>query len=326
MSGLLKLGFDNYAIRSLGWKARQLLDHAAQQRCDALLFSDLDVFEDRSDAALHELRARAVDQGIELYAGTLSICPTSCIFKPEQGTAEEQLRETIRVARALGSPIARCVLGNWKDRLSPGGIAARIDDTVKVLRAVRSFALDAGVKIAIENHAGDLQARELIQLIEAAGREFVGATMDSGNAPWALDDPLLNLERLGPLALCTGIRDTAIWLTDDGAMFEWVALGEGNVDWPRYFARYAELCPNTPVFLETISARQFAVNFLQDDFWNAFEDVRPREFARFLQFARRGTPRAPVPADRALDGAFQREQLERSLRHGREVLGLGRRG
>lgn len=24
-----KLGFDNYALRALGWKARQILDHAA---------------------------------------------------------------------------------------------------------------------------------------------------------------------------------------------------------------------------------------------------------------------------------------------------------
>ena len=35
--------------------------------------------------------------------------------------------------------------------------------------------MDAGLKIAIENHAGDMQARELKMLIEEAGKDFVGA-------------------------------------------------------------------------------------------------------------------------------------------------------
>ena len=43
-----------------------------------------------------------------------------------------------------------------------------IDETVKVLRAVRSEAEDANVKIAVENHAGDMQAWELVELIKEA--------------------------------------------------------------------------------------------------------------------------------------------------------------
>lgn len=40
-----KLGFDNYALRSLGWKAGQILDHAASLQLDAVLFSDFDVYD-----------------------------------------------------------------------------------------------------------------------------------------------------------------------------------------------------------------------------------------------------------------------------------------
>ena len=78
---------------------------------------------------------------------------------------------------------------------------------MKVCRSVRSRAVDAGVKIAIENHAGDMQAWELVTLITEAGRDYVGATLDSGNATWTLEDPLVNLEILGPYAVATGIRD-----------------------------------------------------------------------------------------------------------------------
>ena len=53
---------------------------------------------------------------------------------------------------------------------------------MKVCQAQKSRALDAGVKIAVENHAGDMHSTELAQLVEAAGKDFVGANMDSGNA------------------------------------------------------------------------------------------------------------------------------------------------
>jgi hypothetical protein len=49
------------------------------------------------------------------------------------------------MARALGSPAFRVIVGSHDDRLTPGGIAARITDTVAVLRAVTPRALDAGV-------------------------------------------------------------------------------------------------------------------------------------------------------------------------------------
>ena len=62
-----------------------------------------------------------------------------------------------------------------------------MEEMVKILRAVRSEAEDANVKIAIENHAGDMQAWELADLIEEAGKSFVGATIDPGNAAWTLE-------------------------------------------------------------------------------------------------------------------------------------------
>src|SRR5262249_12286249 len=50
----LKLGFDNFSIRALGWKAPQLLDYAAKLKVDTVLFSDLDVYENHGDAYLKE--------------------------------------------------------------------------------------------------------------------------------------------------------------------------------------------------------------------------------------------------------------------------------
>ena len=330
MGRKLKLGFDNYSVRALGWNAPRLLDYAASLRVDTVLLSDLDVYESHAKPYLQEIKAKADDLGIEVQVGMLSICPGSKLFDRRRGTAEEQLKRTIRIARMLGSPVARCVLGNVDDRKGVGGIEARIAETVKVLRKVRRYALDSGVKIAVENHAGDLQSWELVALIEQAGSDFVGATMDSGNATWALEDPLQNLEALGPYALTTGIRDSVLWETDDGAMLQWTALGEGSVDWKRYFKRFAELCPNAPVQLEIISGRPIPIRYLRDDFWDAYPKARIRELMKFVSFAKRGSPQAPfvVPTGndaRRAEQEFQRAELERSIRYCKEVLGLGLR-
>lgn len=330
MKARLKLGFDNYSIRALGWTAPRLLDYAAELKVDAILLSDPDVLESLDDGYLGELRARAAHLGLEVQTGMLSICPGSIFFRPEEGSAEEQLKRAIRIARALGSPVARCVLGHADDRRSPGGIQARIAETVGVLKRVRNYALDSGVRIAVENHAGDMRAAELIMLIDAAGRDIVGATMDSGNATWALEDPLENLESLGPLALATGIRDSMLWESRDGAVLQWTAMGRGTVDWKRYFRRYAELCPETPVQLEIISGRPIPLPFLTGKFWEAYPAVRASEFSSFLKLVRMGRPLAPFRpgkgrAGRAAEQRRQKADLERSIHYCREVLGLGRR-
>lgn len=324
----LKLGFDNFSIRALGWKAPRLIEYAAELRLDTILLSDLDVYESHDDAYLRDLRRKAADLGIEIQVGTGCICPSSGMWNPKWGTPEEHLALTLRIAKALGSTVARCFLGRGEDRRTEGGIRRHIENTVRVLKAVRTRALDAGVKIAIENHAGDMQAWEVAALIEEAGPDYVGATLDSGNATWALEDPRENLEILGRYAVSTGIRDSAVWESPQGAFVQWTAIGEGQVDWKDYFRRFSELCPKTPVQLEIISgfAREFP--YLRDDFWTAWPEARAREFAKFVRMAKQGTPREPfrVPAGqdrREAERAYQKAELEKSIRTCKEILGLG---
>ncbi|MDG2125717.1 MAG: twin-arginine translocation signal domain-containing protein, partial [Verrucomicrobiales bacterium] len=50
----LALGFDNFSIRGWGWKAPRLLEFAAEQKCDGVLFSDLDVYESHGAGQLGE--------------------------------------------------------------------------------------------------------------------------------------------------------------------------------------------------------------------------------------------------------------------------------
>ena len=323
----IKLGMDNFAVRAMGWKAAQLLDYAASLHLDALLISDLDAFTSLDDAALRDIGKKARDLGLDLFAGSWSICPTSKSFKNKWGTAEEHVALGIRVAKALGAPVFRVILGNMEDRKTEGGIKARIADTVTVLKACAGKAKDAGVKIAIENHAGDMHSWELAALIEEAGRDFVGANIDSGNAAWTLEDPLDVLATLGPLTICSSLRDDMVWETPDGAAVQWTACGEGLIDWKKYAARWAELCPTVPIMIETISGFSRNFPYKKEEFWQHY-DKRPDRLAAFEALAKRGHSlpsfKAPDGTDKKLaEQDYQKGELERSIKYLREQIGLG---
>jgi sugar phosphate isomerase/epimerase len=323
----ISLGMDNYSVRAMGWKAPELIAYAASLKLDAMIFSDLDALGSLDDANLRDIRRRADAAGLALYAGSWSICPTSKAFKKTWGTAEEHVRLGIRVAKTLGSPVFRAVLGTLEDRKSEGGIQARMADTVAVLKACRREALAAGVKIAIENHAGDMHSWEVLQLIDAAGRDFVGVNYDSGNAAWTLEDPMDVLETLGPVSICSNVRDNMIWETPDGAAVQWAAPGDGLIDWRKLTARWSQFCPRVPILVETLSGLRKIFPYKQPDFW-AHYDKRPDKLAKFEALARRGREipafkAPPGPEGRKATQDFQKAELEKSIAYLRNEIGLG---
>jgi sugar phosphate isomerase/epimerase len=319
-----RLGFDNYSLRALKWNASQLIDYAASLHLDSLFLTDLDVYESFEKSYLQDLKKKAADHGLVIYAGSWSICPTSKFFQNKWGTAEEHLALGIRVASALESPVFRCILGMGPDRATPGGIEARIADTIKVCKTARKQALNAGVKIAIENHAGDMQAWELAALCEEAGKEFVGVTFDTGNAVWTMEDPRESLEILAPYVAALALRDSVVWQTPQGAVLQWTAVGDGMIDCKRFVRRFIELCPAIPINVEVISGSPLEIPYLQTAFWDVWPKARAKDFARFEAFSRSGKMIAPhhSPNEKA-EQEFQKSELERSLAYCKQTLGLG---
>jgi 3-oxoisoapionate decarboxylase len=322
------LGLDNFAVRAMGWKAPRLVDYAASLGCDSLFITDFDAFESMEPAYLAGIRRQADSKGLRVQLGTWSVCPTSKAFRPNRGTAEEHLALGIRAAHDLGSPVIRVVLGTMDDRYTDGGIDRHIESLLGVLRSQRSRALDAGVKVAVENHAGDMHSRELAELVRTAGTDYVGVNLDSGNALWTLESPIDNLRTLGPYVVTTSLRDSAVWESEKGATVAWTAMGEGKIDLKQYFAAFDELCPGVPVHIETISGfnREFA--YLTPEFWKGYPHMTAADLAGFLALARQGSPRdafQPPEGDgrTKAEQDYQRGEIERSLKYCRETLGLG---
>ena len=315
----VKLGIDLFSLRSQKWTPFEYLDYCAQQQAKVVHFSEVRFIGSLEPDNLRQVRRHAEELGIELEIGMRSICPTSTMFDPKAGTAEEQLTRMIEAARIVGSKIVRAVLGGMDDRKS-APIGKHIENTVTVLRKVRSRAVDSGIKVAIENHAGDMQGHELKGLIEAAGRDFVGACLDSGNPTWTLESPHTTLDVLAPYVLTSHVRDSAVWATPNGAAVTWVRMGEGKVAIAEYVQKYASLCPGRALSLESIVFGPKTFAYKDPTFWDAYRDVPAWDFEQFVKLAEHGNPQPERPWDRPDGARLEREDLEASLAFTKKLL------
>ena len=332
----LKLGFDTYSIRDYRWKAIQLLEYASSLKLDTIQFSSMGDYENYEPAYLRSVKDTAARFGITIDAGTGCICPSSKSYRPDtQGDPAEYMSKGLRVAHAVGSKSMRCYMGASADRHGPVPLEQHMENTVKVFRQVKSLAQDLNVKIALENHSGDMQAREVRAIIEAAGKDYVASCLDTGNPMWVVEDPMVALETLAPYVVTTHIRDSAVFEHPRGAAAQWVALGDGSIDFKAFVQKFRQVCPQASVQLEVITGRPPQVlPYLESDFWKAFPKMPAWEFARFAALVKNGHPfmgtmiiadtgGKQTPVYQAALKEQQKADLERSLEYAKKQLGLG---
>jgi sugar phosphate isomerase/epimerase len=331
----IKLGFDTYSVRAFQWKDIQLLDYAAGLKADTIQISDSADYSSLDPNHLRQVKDHAARLGIEIDAGIGCICPISKSWKPGHGTPEQVTIDGLKIAKAVGARSMRCVMGGMEDRRGDRPIEEFMDATIKVFKAVRSQALDIGVKIALENHAGDMQAREVRTIIEESGRDFVRSCLDTGNPMWVMENPQVALEILGPYVVTTHVRDSVVFEHPRGAAAQWVALGEGVVDWKAFFALYRKVCPQALCQLEIITGRPPQIlPYYEREWWKWFPKMPASEFARFTELAKKGHPfmgtmvieDAPGPKSSEYTEALKQQQrvdLERSIQFAQKQLGLG---
>jgi len=331
----IKLGFDTYSLRAFKWKAPQLVDYAGSLKLDTIQISSLDEYESKEPAYLRKIKDQAARYNMVLDGGMGCICPSSRSFNKNGPPARERVLEGLRIARAVGASAMRCFMGSSADRTGPLPIEAHMQNTINVFKSVRSEALDLGVKIALENHDGDMQAREVKIIIEESGKDYIGSNLDTGNPLWVVEDPFVTLETLAPYVVTTHIRDSVLFEHPRGAAGQWVVLGDGTVDFVRFMDRFREVCPKSSMQLELITGRPpRMIPYLEPDFWKAFPKASAAEFARFVALAKSGRPymgamviedvagaKPAIMADALKDQ--QRFDLERSLDYAKKKLNAG---
>ena len=170
----IKLGMDNFAVRAMGWKAPELIDYAAspEARHAAHLRSRCLRIARRRPPSRGEAqggRSAASSSTREAGASARPPCASKRTGAPPRSTCGSVCASRRRSAR----PSFAWSSAPPKIARREGGIRARIADTVKVLQEpAAQQALDAGVKIAVENHAGDMHSWELRRSHRGRGHGF----------------------------------------------------------------------------------------------------------------------------------------------------------
>jgi sugar phosphate isomerase/epimerase len=314
----VELGAIQGSVSQLKWTPAEFLDYLSKiDLRHAMISLPREVLLDES--AVKQIRAHADKLGISLILAYGSVCPSSKSFNAKLGTVEEQVAPALKASQIFGARSLRCVLGSGTERPE---IDMHIENMVRAVRGMRSRILDSGVKLAVENHGGDLQARELKAMVEAAGRDIMGVCLDSANPVWMLEDPHMTLEMLGPYAETSHLRDSALWRVPEGIAVRWVNMGDGNVDIDGWIRKFMAMRPGVPLIFENLVSRQPRVFGVFDPkFWDNYRKMPAWEFSRFLALAERGKPTPAIPAPPGKDpGRQQCEDLEVCVRHTRELL------
>jgi len=326
------LGLNTYSIRAMHWDDLPLLEYAASLQLDAVFLQDSIDPLNNDPAHWKDLKQAAARLGLELHGGDAGALPRNSQEGLEPTLT--RLREGIRHAVGIGSKLVRFRVAGERATMPPGPVEQTMETMIRVLRSVRREAMDAGVKLAIENHK-DLFCWQTRQVIDAAGKEFVGSYLDTGNPVFVMEDPLATVETLGPVAVMLHLRDSVVYETRTGVAVQWVPLGEGVVDFKKVIAKAREVCPSISVYNKPITGRPpQLLRIYETDFMQNWRDMRASDLARFVALARQGHPyeglmviedvpgKAPPPIAAALQYQ-QRDHMERGIAYARGVLGLG---
>lgn len=271
------------------------------------------------EAAIRAVRSHADRLGIHMQLAFGSVCPSSRSFNAQLGTLEEQVARALKASQILGAKCMRCVLGGDPERPQ---IEMHIDNMIRAVRSLRSRILDSGVKLAVENHGGDLQAREMKGMIEAVGADVMGVCLDSGNPVWMLEDPQMTLEMLIPYVETCHVRDSAVWIVPEGIAVRWVNMGDGNVDIDGWIRKFIQAKPGLPIIFENLVSGAPRVHHIYDPaFWDNWRKMPAWEFSRFLALAERGTPKPATPRAAGKTAGQQKiDDLEICVRYTRALL------
>lgn len=327
------MGINTYCLRAWKWDDATLLDYCAQQRLDAIFLQDSQDPKRNQPEHWAWVKQRAAALGLHLETGGGGVLPATRESLPE---AVAKLEHEIRRAKAMGSPLVRCLLARDRAHFPPGPVEQHMETAIALFRAVRPKLLDTGLKIGLEIHK-DLQAWEHQQVLQATGYDIIGTYLDTGNPVFVAEHPLTTVELLAEHAVTIHLRDSVVYEHPEGIAVQWVPLGEGTVDFQQILATAKRLAPaGTHIYIKPITGRPATVlPVFSERFWKEYPKARSQDFARFLALAKQGRPyEAPQVVedlqDRPIPPHFlealryqQREHLERSVAHARKKLGLG---
>ena len=139
------------------------------------------------------------------------------------------------------------------------------------------------VAVAIETHA-DATVDEILALLDEFAPEVVGVTLDTGNLPMRLDDPIVAVERLAPRVLATHVKDAVLAFTPRGICWQARPVGSGILPMPDLLAILGRANPGLMLSIE-LHPRTYDLPIFEPAWLSFFPDLRPDSLAAVVRLA-----------------------------------------
>jgi sugar phosphate isomerase/epimerase len=329
----MKLGLESFSTRNSGLDPIGVLGLAAELQLGGVLFED-SPFQSFRDDDLKRIRHAAEDKGLYVEFGMGSILHWHPMAEKgrrlladagrKADASEAQIViEHLHVAKKLGSPILRCVVGNFLTRDEGHDMTLLADQAVAIFREACRAAEDLGIKIAVESHA-DFTVREHASILARVNSPAYGFTVDCGNLAFDLDNPLRLAEILAPRAWTTHYKNYRIIRTRDGLALENCALDEGEIDIVAIAELLAKYNPQINLNIEIHEQyAPFRMDILRPAFWARHPSPPGEGLAWYLE---KSWTKAPLDAlrDNLPDGAatweIEARQIRQSVRWAKHAL------
>lgn len=204
------IGVPGYDTPSAPLDELGLIRMAAERKVPVVQFADNLALHNFDEARLEGLRSAALEQGIELEAGT-------------RGSEPAHLRKYIDITQRLGGKLLRTLI-----------TTADLELAAQQIRSVIPELERHGIRLAVENH-GLHTTRELKELFRQLSHPLIGCCLDTVNSFGALEDPERVIGELAPYTMNLHIKDFNIARIDHqmGFTVTGTAAGQGRLDIPK---------------------------------------------------------------------------------------------
>jgi len=288
----MRVGVDQYTLKHLdGVRGIALLDLVRAHGLDGCQFRDPHEVSPALDPVeLREVHAHARAHGMYLEVGIS--CPNPhapgpVALRDGDGDLRAGLRRQLEAiaAVAVGTRSVRCFVGSRGARhRSPVPWTRQIEDTIALVRDLAPVLRDLTLKLAFENHT-EATTFELVRVVNALGSDVAGITLDTGNIPITVEDPLLALRRATPYTIATHLKDGIVVFADDGLVYNPRACGDGVVPIPEILRTLGATSPDLTVSIEDHGGL-YEIPIFRDEFLATLTDLEPREMGRVVRLAR----------------------------------------
>jgi sugar phosphate isomerase/epimerase len=285
----MRIGLDAYTIEHRGLSVEETLAFAHEHRLEGVQFLEASTLApDLDPSRLLEVRRLADSLGLALEVGIPSPNPVrrSRAEGRSVGAAElaVDLTRHIEAVAVLGCRHARTYLGDRHDRFrSDVAWHDQMDASKGVLTRLIPALRHFNVALAIETHA-DLTSGELLSFLDAYDPAILGVTLDTGNLPMRLDDPVSAVEALAPRVLATHIKDAVLAFTPRGLCWQARPVGSGILPMPDLLAILHRTNPGLLLSIE-LHPRTYDLPIFNPGWLACFPGLRPESLAAVVRLA-----------------------------------------